>query len=160
MADATIDTPVEKPKRSRKGLILMIGFVVVMAAAGFSASFLGLVQGLLTGGESAVDDHGETVGAPSFVPIEPITMVIPGSPPRQFRLSAQIEVGPDQAASVVALMPRVQNVLQGFLRAVEPDALADRAAWFDLRLQMLYRVRMVLGEATVRDLLITDFIVN
>ncbi|MFB2531490.1 flagellar basal body-associated protein FliL [Paracoccus sp. p4-l81] len=130
--------------------------VLVLAGAGFAVTYLGLLQGLV-GGSGQHESHD---AAPAFVAIEPMAIVIPGTPPRQFRLSAQIEVAPDQIAAVQGMMPRVQNVLQGFLRAVEPDRLADRAAWFELRLQMLYRIRMVLGEDRVRDLLITDFIVN
>lgn len=160
MAEAALEAPADKPKRSLKRLIFMAVIVLVLAGGGFALSYLGVIQGLIGGGESSADSHGSAEDHPSFVPIETITIVLPGTPPRQFRMTAQIEVAPGQAAAVQAMMPRVQNILQGFLRAVEPDALADRAAWFDLRLQMLYRVRMVLGEAMVRDLLITDFIVN
>ncbi len=159
MAEAALDPSETAPVSSRKRLIFMALMALILAAAGFAVSYLGVIESLL-GGAGASHAEGQVTAAPAFVAIAPMAIVIPGTPPRQFRMSAQIEVAQGHEDSVTTLMPRVQNVLQGFLRAVEPETLGDRSAWFDLRLQMLYRIRMVLGEDVVRDLLITDFIVN
>lgn len=159
MADTVMEAPAEAAPKSKKGMIISAVLALVLAGAGFAVTYTGILQGLLGGGESH-EASATAPESPAFVPIDTITIAIEGPPKRQFRLSAQIEVPPSQAKAVAEQMPRVLNVLQGFLRAVEPDQLADRAAWFDLRLKMLYRIRMVLGEDRVRDLLITDFIVN
>ncbi len=159
MANAVMEAPAEAAPKSKKGMIISAVLAIVLAGGGFALTYTGILQGLLGGSESKAE-HGAVPQGPVFVPIDTITITLAGTPARQFRLSAQIEVPPEQALSVAAEMPRVMNVLQGFLRAVDPDQLADRAAWFDLRLKMLYRIRMVLGEDRVRDLLITDFVVN
>jgi flagellar FliL protein len=57
-------------------------------------------------------------------------------------------------------MPRVVDVLNGFLRAVDVTDLEDPAALLRLRAQMLRRVQIVTGEGAVRDLLVMEFVVN
>ena len=58
------------------------------------------------------------------------------------------------------LMPRILDVLNGYLRAVEVSQLDDPTALIRLRAQMLRRVQIVTGEGRVRDLLVTEFVLN
>ena len=51
-------------------------------------------------------------------------------------------------------------MLNGYLRAVEVADLEDRTALVRLRAQMLRRVQIVTGEGRVRDLLVTEFVIN
>ena len=57
-------------------------------------------------------------------------------------------------------MPRVIDVLNGYLRAVEPSILSAPDALTRLRAQMLRRVRMVVGEDRVNDLLVMEFVLT
>ena len=57
-------------------------------------------------------------------------------------------------------MPRVLDVLNTYLRAVEVRDLEEPAALARLRAQMLRRVQVVTGEGRVRDLLVTEFVLN
>jgi flagellar protein FliL len=57
-------------------------------------------------------------------------------------------------------MPRIVDVLNGYLRAVEVREFEDPAALVRLRAQMLRRVQIVTGEGRVRDLLVTEFVLN
>ena len=67
---------------------------------------------------------------------------------------------PSYEREVVHLMPRVLDVLNGYLRAVETRELQDTSALVRLRAQMLRRVQIVTGEGRVRDLLVTEFVLN
>ena len=58
------------------------------------------------------------------------------------------------------LMPRIQDVLNSYLRAVEVRQLEDPSALLRLRAQMLRRVQIVTGEGRVRDLLILGICVE
>jgi flagellar FliL protein len=51
-------------------------------------------------------------------------------------------------------------VLNGYLRAVDAADLEDPAALVRVRAQMLRRVQLVTGEGRVRDLLVTEFLLN
>ena len=61
---------------------------------------------------------------------------------------------------VTLLLPRVIDVLNSYLRAVEVADLEDPTALVRLRAQMLRRVQMVAGDGRVRDLLVTGFVIN
>ena len=57
-------------------------------------------------------------------------------------------------------MPRVLDVLNTYLRAVEVRDLEEPSSLVKLRAQMLRRVQVVTGEGKVRDLLITEFVLG
>ena len=57
-------------------------------------------------------------------------------------------------------MPRIVDILNTYLRAVQPQDLDSPTALLRLRVQMLHRVQVVAGQGVVRDLLITEFILN
>jgi flagellar FliL protein len=54
----------------------------------------------------------------------------------------------------------VVDVLNGYLRALEPREIEDPAALMRIRAQMLRRVQVVAGGDRVRDLLVMEFVVN
>ena len=84
----------------------------------------------------------------------------PGASARHLRFTGQLEVEPEHAAEVAQLMPRILDVLNTYLRAVEVRDLEQPASIARLRAQMLRRVQVVTGEGRVRDLLITEFVLN
>ena len=114
-------------------------------------------------GDAGADDHGATsaLGGIAFVPLDPIVVSLPRSEfGSLLRFSAQLEVKPAYQSEIEALKPRVVDVLNGYLRAVKPDDLADPNALARLRAQMLRRVQIVVGEGRVNDVLIMEFVVN
>ena len=58
------------------------------------------------------------------------------------------------------LLPRIVDVMNGYLRALDAAELENPAALVRLRAQMLRRIQIVTGEGRVRDLLITEFVLN
>ncbi len=58
------------------------------------------------------------------------------------------------------LLPRVLDVTNTYLRAVEVSQLEDPAALIRIRSHLLRRIQLVTGEGRVNDLLITEFILN
>jgi flagellar FliL protein len=61
---------------------------------------------------------------------------------------------------VTLLLPRIMDVLNGYLRAIDITQLEDPAALIRIRAHMLRRIQIVTGEGRVRDLLITEFVLN
>lgn len=149
------------PRKGRLGLILGLVLAPLLAGTGFWAAYTGLLPGLpdraADGGHAAVP---EPVIA-SFVPVDPITINIgAGGQPRQLRFVAQLEVPPEHAAEVARLMPRIVDVLNTYLRAVDPPELEEPSALTRLRAQMLRRVQIVAGPGRVSDLLVMEFVFN
>jgi len=155
----------ESAKRSLKPLALGAVLALVLGGGGFYALYSGLILG---GGSTGAeghggDAHGEGAGPldVAFVEIDPLIITLgPDSQSRHLRFRAQLEVAPDQKEGVALLMPRVLDVLNSYLRAVELPELEDPAALITLRAQMLRRVQLVVGQERVRDLLITEFVLN
>jgi len=149
--------------RGRRGLLLGAAAAVMLGAGGFYSAFAGLLPIGDAGAadEGAADADGAVETDIDFVAIEPLVVPLgPAAADRYLRFNAEIEVDARAVAAVAKLMPRVRDVLNGYLRAVEIDELEGRGALILLRAEMLRRVRMVAGESRVRDLLITEFVLN
>lgn len=61
---------------------------------------------------------------------------------------------------VTGIKPRVVDVLNSYLRAVDVATLEDPTAMLRIKAQMLRRIQIVTGEGRVRDLLISEFVLN
>lgn len=156
----------EEPPKKKSKLPLLIGLVLAIALGG--GGFFVMYSGMLGGGkheETAADaDHAEApslLADTAFVPLDPLIISLgPAAANRHLKFTAQLEVGAAQADEVALLMPRVLDVLNGYLRAVDLSDLQDPSALIRLRAQMLRRVQIVAGEGNVRDFLITEFVLN
>lgn len=157
------------PKKSKMPLILGVILALVGGGLGYFAVSSGLIGG--RGGDHAdasAADLGTEAGSEAeaenavpvaFVPLEPMVISLQG-PQKYLRFTAQVEVAPAAQAEVTRLIPRIVDVLNGYLRAVDSAELADPAALMRLRAQMLRRVQVVAGADNVRDLLIMEFVLN
>lgn len=151
-------------KGGAKPLLFGLLAGLLLGGGAFAAVYLGYFDpSALLGGKEA---EAGAAAAPShsdigFVPMEPIVISLPrGAPAKHLRFTGQLEVVPAHAEEVTSLMPRILDVLNTYLRAVEPADLEQPAATVWLRAQMLRRVQVVTGEGRVRDLLITEFVLN
>ena len=113
------------------------------------------------GGAAKAEEHPEpTEPQIAFVALDPMVISLTEGKARHLRFSAQLEVPILKQKEVELLKPRVMDVLNGFLRAVEVKDLEDPAALLRLRAQMLRRVQIVVGEGMVNDLLVIEFVMN
>ncbi|MCB2115642.1 MAG: flagellar basal body-associated FliL family protein [Rhodobacteraceae bacterium] len=159
----TADHAEEAPKKSSKKPLL-IGLVLMLALGG--GGFYSVYSGLILGGHA--QDHAaaeaevpvEALPDIAFVPIDPLVVSLGTETGRYLHFSGQMEVAKAHQPDVTLLLPRVSDVLNGYLRAVDTAELEDPVALVRLRAQMLRRVQMVTGEGRVRDLLITEFVIN
>lgn len=159
--------PAARP-RGKRGLVVGLALALALGGGGFYAVWSGLLDpsALLGGGHGSGHGAGHAAaeavaGKVAFVPLDPIMVSLPpGSSARHLRFAGQLEVAPENAGAVAALMPRLLDVLNTYLRAVEVRDLEDPAALARLRAQMLRRIQVVTGEVQVRDLLVTEFVLN
>lgn len=98
---------------------------------------------------------------PMFVALEPMVISLgPEAGARHLRLALQLEVAPGSERSVDASVPRIRDVLNTYLRAVDGREIETPGAMLRLRAQMLRRVQLVSPPDSVRDLLVQEFIIN
>ncbi|MFC7702639.1 flagellar basal body-associated protein FliL [Plastorhodobacter daqingensis] len=143
-------------KRSKLPLVLGICAALLLGGAGFYTVYSGLIPAFVS---SSSKPGGEA--APSFVPLDPLIISLgPQSRSTHLRFAAQLEVDGAHQKEIVALMPRIQDAMNGYLHALEMRELEEPGALIRLRAQMLRRIQIVTGEGRVKDLLVTEFVLN
>lgn len=173
MSDATVDGEEVEEKKPSK-LPMIIG--VVLALAGGGGGFFAVQSGLLGGGDAPAEtaaaedahaeeteEHVDTPALPkvSFIEVPQVVVSLgPGAQSQHLRFRASLEVPQNYTAEVEGILPRVQDVMNSYLRALEPRDIEAPGALVKLRGQLLRRVRLVAGEDRVRDLLVLEFVLN
>lgn len=176
------DTTTEEVPKKASRLPFILGLILALVGGGgsFYAVYSGMILGPAPAEEmhSASDRSDETrhpkdavtvdrkdaahsAATVAFVPIDPLMISLgPNSRNAHLRFRAQLEVPAEHEDTVRKLMPRVVDVLNGYLRAVETADFENPAILPRLRGQMLRRVQVVVGTEAVHDLLIMEFVLN
>ena len=166
MAEDEIAEGTDAAPKKKSKLPIIIGLFLAMAfgGGGFFAVFSGMILAPETSGAES-DSHMEEEALPlpdvAFIPIDPIVINLKGSASStHLKFHAQLEVEPSAQSDVAELLPRVVDVLNGYLRAVSVAELEEATALIKIRAQLLRRIQIVTGEGRVRDLLIMEFVLN
>lgn len=189
MTDATAQTPEDPVDNGKKPGKMPLVIGLVLAVAGGAGGYFTVQTGLLPFGsgvsetpehstpashdpEHTADRDGNEQGANqaaqpialpdiAYVSLDPITISLStDNGLMHLRFRAELEVNKAHAHDVELIRPRVVDVLNGYLRALEMQDLQNTQALARLRAQMLRRIQIVAGHGRVRDLLIMDFILN
>ncbi len=169
MADKDQDDAGARAKSSRLPLVLGVGLALAGGGGGFYAVYSGHILAPDSAAHAAIaaDRASARGGTPTempdieYVPIEALVISLgDGATGAHLRFRAQLEVARKYRGEVETLMPRVVDVLNSYLRALEADDLADNTALVRLRSQMLRRIQIVTGAGRVNDLLIMEFVLN
>ncbi|QFT58379.1 Flagellar FliL protein [Sulfitobacter sp. THAF37] len=156
------EEPEAPPKKASK-LPLLLGILLGLAGAG--GGFYATWSGLILGTDPHENAAPEAQKAPSadvaYVAVEPLVVSLRGAGQNQhLKFRAHLETSPESQPEVEKLLPRVTDVLNSYLRALEVADIEDPAALTRLRAQMLRRVQVVTGQGHVNDLLIMEFVLN
>lgn len=157
MAEADLEDGEGAPKKGKGGLFIGLVLAIVAGGGGFAFTY-----GLLSGdAPSQTQTNAYLSDNLSFVPVEPMTVAI-GSPAdrRYLRFRAELEVNEDYEPDIVAMMPRVVDVLNTYLQSLEMEDIENPSSLLTLRSQMRRRVDLVVGGNRVHDLLVMEFVVN
>jgi flagellar FliL protein len=158
-------------KDPRKASKLPVFLGLVLAVLGAGGGFYAVYSGMILGGDSHQttevaqgkerDAHVGAMPDVAYVAVEPLVISVGnGATGKHLRFRAHLEVAPRHQAEVESLMPRVVDVLNSYLRALELSDLTDSTALVRLRSQMLRRIQIVTGGERVNDLLIMEFVLN
>ncbi len=158
------DVPDPEPKKPSR-LPLVLGLILALVGGGgtFFAVYSGLLLSQTTGAEEQAEVEKPDAPLPDvvFVPIEPIVVSLTnGGSSNYLRFRAQLEVPREYAKDVEHILPRIVDVLNGYLRALEPGDIEAPDALVRLRAQMLRRVQIVTGKTRIRDLLVMEYVLN
>ncbi|MFV2038042.1 MAG: flagellar basal body-associated protein FliL, partial [Paracoccaceae bacterium] len=128
MAEPEEDAEETPKKRSKKPLLIGVVLALVLGGGGFFAVFSGMILAPppMTEQESQMDASAPLPDV-VFVEIQPMVVNLgTGASARFLRFQAQLEVRTSAEQEVVQILPRVVDVLNGYLRAVEISDLEKR----------------------------------
>jgi len=173
MSDST-NAPGEaaRPKLGSPLLLIACAVAFFAGAGGFLAVRSGLLDPVLAmvaapagpgvaGGAGQDAGDSAATGPAAFVFLTPMVISLgPESRSKHLKVTLAIDVAPGREAEVEPLVPRVIDILQGYLRAVDEREFEIPRSMERLRAQMLRRVQLVTPPGAARDLLIQEFILN
>lgn len=161
--EANVEAEEEEKPKGGKGPLLGLVLSLALGGGGFFAAYGGFLPFLGSSGsndEAAPEIMVATLPT-EFVPIDRMIISLgSAADARHLNFGAALEVEPMYLEEVQNLMPRILDILNTYLRAVEEKDIETPSAMTRLRAQMLRRVNIVTGEGRVKDLLITEFVLN
>jgi flagellar FliL protein len=141
-------------------MLLSAGVALALTVGGVAATqFLPKVMTL----GSAAAQTAQDAGKPVFVDVPEMSLTLPNDgQPKQLRIKLSLELGRAAAGqpSPEQVMPRIYDSLLTYLRTAHEDELSGSLALDRLRGDLMRRLDLVLGDGTVRDVLITSLVVG
>jgi len=166
MTDATVDdTETEKKKPSKLPLIIGLVLAIVGGAGGFFAVQAGFIGGGSKSPQAAEmpENNGELAPLPdvTFVEVPEITISLAGQANvKHLRFRTSLEVPSQYADDVTKILPRILDVMNSYLRALEATDFEQSAALIRIRGQLLRRIQLVAGQDRISALLVLEFFLN
>lgn len=166
MSDAVTEDIEATRKRGKKPVLIAVFLALAGAGGGFAATKMGLIslgesQKEDTKKVGASDIHPAALPKISYIDLSPIVVSLESDGQlRHMRFHAQLEVPAQYAGDVEKIRPRIIDVLNGYLRAIDASDLNNPYSLTRMRGHLLRRLNIVAGEGRVRDVLIMELVLN
>ncbi len=162
--EASSDATEEPAKNSGKRRLILVAIPTVLLLAGGGLWFSGMLPRVL-GKEkpAATEAQAEKAGTPTYVDVpEMVANLNTGTKKASYvKMTVRIEVsGPSDADKVRIAMPRVQDVIQTYLREMRPDEFRGSAGVYRLREELLVRANAAVSPARISDILFTQMLIQ
>lgn len=159
----------------RKKLLLFVVLpVVALLVVGAGLYSTGMLDGLLgkkaegehaeEGGEGAAGGeggHGAASSAFLAIPTMIVNLNSEDGTPRYLRLTVQLEMkSPGDVGAVEAVLPRVVDQFQTYLRELRVKDLRGSAGIYRLQMELLWRVNQAAAPVEVKDVLFQEILIQ
>ena len=162
--DAVGSLPRKKMSGKKLVLFIMLPLLIVIGTGAglyITGAFQALMQHL-TG--SSGDENVQVDEGPGYYHDLPEILVnLESTNGRQNYLKLEVSLelaNEDQVEYIESVMPRIINEFQVYLRSLDVDELRGSAGLYRLREELLRRVDNAVDEATVRDVLFREMLVQ
>jgi flagellar FliL protein len=159
------DDAAEPAKKGGKGKLVILAVPLLLAAIGAGLWFTGILPKML--GMEKHEEHAEeehkAAGPPTFVDVPEMVANLNAGPHKSsyVKMNARVEVPkPDDVEKVKAAMPRLQDMMQTYLREMRPEELRGSAGTYRLREELLVRANAAVAPAKVTDVLFTQMLIQ
>ncbi len=150
----------------KKKLIIMAAVPVVLLLAGAGLWFSGIlphVLGMDKHDEQHVEEPAKPVPPPTYIEVPEMIANLNSTnrKPAYVKMTARVEVPkPEDADRVRAALPRLQDMMQTYLREMRPEELRGSAGTYRLREELLTRANAAVAPAKISDVLFTQMLVQ
>jgi flagellar FliL protein len=162
--EAASDAAPKKKKLSGKKLVLFVALpVLLLGGGGAGAYFMGLIGGAKAAQPAASEQVAEASGPSVYyeMPEILVNLVATGKKPSYLKLKVNLELKDEEASKQIeAVLPRIVDSFQVYLRALRVEDLQGSAGILRLRQELLTRVADAAKPTEVRDVLFKEMLVQ
>jgi flagellar FliL protein len=163
------EAPAEAPARRGRKKLLLLAVPLLVVAVGAGLWFGGILPPLL--GMGGAGKHGQAADAkavaaakpPTFLEMPEIVANLNVGPrqPGYIKLQVRLELAKaDDEPAVRAVMPRLMDLFETYLREMSPEELRGSQGSYRLREELLNRANVATAPARVRDVLFTEMLIQ
>ena len=149
---------------TKKTLMIAVPALVLLLGGGGAGAYFFLLKGHDEAGEHAKAEEAPlTPPQVAFSDIEKLTVNIQGASdtPAYLQLSVALELENDeQKKAMEALLPRVRDQFQAYLRELRLEDLKGSAGVLRIKEELLRRVNVAAAPYHVRDVLLKEMLVQ
>lgn len=156
------DAP-KKKKFSGKKLVLFVALpVLLLGGGGAGAYFMGLIGGAKAEQPAEAEQLAELGPSVYYeIPEMLVNLVTTGKKPSYLKLKVSLELKDEEASKQIeAVLPRIVDSFQIYLRALRVEDLQGSAGILRLRQELLTRVADAAKPTEVRDVLFKEMLVQ
>ncbi len=112
-------------------------------------------------GHGEEGDHGAASSAFLAIPAMIVNLNTEDGTPRFLRLTVQLELAhPEEKADVEAVIPRVIDQFQTYLRELKVRDLRGSAGIYRLQMELLWRVNKAVAPVEIKDVLFQEILIQ
>ncbi|MEX2009293.1 MAG: flagellar basal body-associated FliL family protein [Dongiaceae bacterium] len=149
---------------SGKKLVLFVALpVLLLLVAGAAVYFTGLADGLLGLGEEADAEEVAKSGPDHYYELPEILVNLSSSGKRAnfLKLRVSLELAdPESVPQIEAVLPRIVDSFQVYLRELRIEDLRGSAGLYRLREELLLRINAAVKPVEIRDVLFKEMLVQ
>ncbi|NHK28478.1 flagellar basal body-associated FliL family protein [Parvularcula flava] len=163
------DKPEEPGKKKGGGLMTQLVLAVVLGCTAFGTVWFMPARSSGTAECPAADAAGTKVtmlpelplSELTFIEMEPMIITLgEDASSRNLRIGITLETAKADQESILFAQPKLRDAFTGYLRALEVADIEDPNSIIRLRAQLQRRAEVILGNQSVRGVLITDFVIR
>ena len=151
----------------KKILIIVVALLLLIVGGAAAAYFTGALDGLLGSGEEKAEEVEEGAEAPPgeavFYDLQEqlVNLNTGGRKATMLKIRVSLELrSAEDIPKIEALMPRINDSFQVYLRELRVEDLKGSAGMYRLREELLTRVNEAAAPAKINDVLLKEMLVQ
>jgi len=163
------DKPEEPVKKKGGGLMTQLVLAIVLGCTAFGTVWFMPARSSGTGECAPTGEVKSTatllpelgLSEITFIEMEPMIITLgEEASSRNLRIGITLETAKADQEDILFAQPKLRDAFTGYLRALEVSDIEDPNSIIRLRAQLQRRAEVILGNQSVRGVLITDFVIR